>query len=274
MPQGLCSATLLGCMFKIVTWNFNSVAMRKDRLLAFLERERPDALCLQELKCIDEKFPMGEINDAGYHASVFGQKAYNGVAVITKQKPLKVQRNFGAPLDDEASRFIAVKLPEGIWVMSAYCPNGQALGTEKFAYKLDWFIRLRRYLDSNHNRTEKIALVGDFNITPEDADVYDPIALKEQIHTSSQERAALKQVVGFGFYDTFRLHHKEAGLFSWWDYRQMAFPQNRGLRIDMIYATPPLAQQSTGARIDREERKGDKPSDHAPVIADFDLSIT
>jgi len=260
-------------MLKIVTWNVNSVGMRKDRILAFLERERPDALCLQELKGVDEKFPVNEVTAAGYHCAVYGQKAYNGVAILTRTPPVQVQKNFGDATDDEAARFIAVKLPCDVWVMNAYCPNGQAPGTEKYAYKLDWFARLRRYLDKNHTRTEKIALVGDFNIAPEDIDVYDPIALKDHIHTTVPERQALKLVVGFGLYDTFRLHHKGPGLYSWWDYRQLSFPQNRGLRIDMIYTTPPLAELSSGARVDREERKGDKPSDHAPVIAEFDLEL-
>jgi len=258
-------------MFKVVTWNVNSVTMRKDRLLAFLERERPDALCLQELKGIEEKFPFSELEATGYHASVYGQKAYNGVAVLSLKKPLEIRKNFGAADDDEAARFIAVKLPNDVWVMSAYCPNGQAPGSEKFGYKLDWFSRLRKYLDRNHRLTDKIALVGDFNVAPEDLDVYDPVALKDHIHTTKAERSSLKQVIGFGFYDTFRLHHKEAGLYSWWDYRQNSFVQNLGLRIDMIYATPPLAEFCSASRIDRGEREGDKPSDHAPVIAEFDF---
>ena len=257
-------------MLKIVTWNVNSIGMRKDRVLAFLKRESPDALCLQELKCLDEKFPYDDFKAVGYHSSTYGQKAYNGVAVLTKTPPKRVQLNFGATTDDEASRFIAVQIQDDIWVMSAYCPNGQAPGTEKFAYKMDWFARLRRYLDKNHSRSEKIALVGDFNVAPEDRDVYDPIALKDHIHTTAAERVALKQIVGFGFYDTFRLHHQDSGLYSWWDYRQGSFQQNRGLRIDMIYSTPALAELSTGARVDREEREGEKPSDHAPVIAEFD----
>ena len=260
-------------MFKIVTWNVNSIAMRLERVLAFLERESPDVLCLQELKCEDSKFPFEAIQSAGWQAAVYGQKAYNGVALISKKPVRNVQRNFGKPDDDPAARFISgVCTAPGdtnLTVMSAYCPNGQSVGSEKYSYKLDWFSRLRRHLDENHQRSDAVVLVGDFNVAPEDRDVFDPVAWKEHIHCSTGERDALKKLLGFGFHDTFRLHHQDAGLFSWWDYRQLSFQQNKGLRIDMIYATRAAASKCVRARIDRDERKGEKPSDHAPVIAEF-----
>jgi len=263
-------------MFKIVTWNVNSIGVRLSRLLAFLDREKPDVLCLQELKCDDAKFPAGEIEAAGYHAAVFGQKTYNGVALLSRLPPENIQRNFGGKDDDPASRFISARYSppgsEPLTVMCAYCPNGQSLGSEKFAYKMDWFARLRRHFDANYQKSDRIVITGDFNIAPEDRDVWDPVAWKEHIHCSSGERAALAEVVGFGLYDTFRLHHKDAGLFSWWDYRELSFQQNKGLRIDLIYATRPLAGVCVRTQIDRNERKGEKPSDHAPVIAEFKLS--
>ena len=274
--HGLTKTTI-----KIVTCNVNSVGQRLDRMLAFLERETPDFLCLQELKGADEKFPMEAVIAAGYRAEIFGQKAYNGVAILSKMKPVSVTRNFGDGVDDPAARFLAAtyevdlegkpqsKIP--LTIMSSYIPNGQSIGSEKYIYKLEWFQRLRKYLDTHHTPDDLVALVGDFNVAPNDIDVYDPVAWREHIHTSIKERQGLRQVVNFGLVDTFRhLYPDEAG-YSWWDYRQMSFLQNKGLRIDLIYATPPLAELCREVRVDRNERKGEKPSDHAPVIASFEL---
>ena len=255
-------------MTTVVTWNVNSINARLDRLLAFLKRESPDYLCLQELKCMDDKYPYEAIQACGYESVVFGQKAYNGVAILAK-KPLKVcARNFSDNNEDQSARFIAIT--EGdLTIMCAYVPNGQAVGSEKYAYKLDWLARAKQYIQTQHKQSEKIVFVGDFNIAPDDRDVYDPVAWLEQIHCSYKEREALKSLVSFGFIDTLRIHHDEAKIFSWWDYRELSFVQNKGLRIDLIYATPPMAMRCTGVRVDRDERKGDKPSDHAPVIATF-----
>lgn len=268
-------------MLTVATWNVNSIAVRKERLLAFLARERPDFLCLQELKCVDDKFPLAEVVSAGYGAVVYGQKAYNGVAILHRSEfPIaKVLRGFDYgelgsqglyDTSDDSSRFLAVE-SKGITIMCAYCPNGESPGSDKYTYKLNWFRRLRRYLDANFRPSDKIALVGDFNIAPDDRDVYDPIALRERLLTTSAERDVLRHVLAFGFYDSFRLHHESNGLFTWWDYRQLAFAQNHGMRIDLVLATRPLAEVCVLSRIDRDERNGDKPSDHVPVISSFDL---
>ena len=263
-------------LIKIATWNVNSVGQRLDRMLAFLEREAPDFLCLQELKGADEKFPMEAVVAAGYQAEVFGQKAYNGVAILSKIKPVSVSRNFGDGVEDPAARFISATYELGagikpLTVMCGYFPNGQSIGSEKYIYKLEWFQRLRKYLDTHHKPDDLLALVGDFNVAPADIDVYDPVVWREHIHTSIRERQALHQVVGFGLIDTFRHLYPDDPGYSWWDYRQMSFLQNKGLRIDLIYATASLAELCRDVRVDRNERKGEKPSDHAPVIAAFEL---
>lgn len=253
---------------KIVTWNVNSINKRLDRVLAFLKRESPEVVCLQELKCMDDKFPLEAITAAGYNSAVFGQKAYNGVAILSKEKLTKVQRGFGDDNADQASRFISAST-YGIQVMCAYCPNGQEPGSEKFAYKMEWFKRLRAYLNKAHKPSQPIIIVGDFNVAPEDRDVFDPIGWKDHIHCTKEERDVLANMVAFGFVDTFRQLHEDAGLYSWWDYREASFPQNKGLRIDMIYGTKPMAARLDASRIDRNERKGELPSDHAPVISTF-----
>ena len=270
-------------LVKIATWNVNSVLQRLDRVTAFLAREQPDFLCLQELKGADEKFPHDAVQAAGYRAEVFGQKGYNGVAILThaqriKSKPAKVIRNFGDGGDDTSARFISGTWDIGhpgerpLTVMSAYIPNGQSVGSEKYIYKLEWFQRLRKYLDTHHKTNDLVALTGDFNVAPADIDVYDPEGWREHIHTSTRERQGLHRVTSFGLVDTYRKLHPDDPGYSWWDYRQLSFPQNKGLRIDLIYATQPLAEICRECRVDRNERKGEKPSDHAPVIAEFHWS--
>ena len=251
-------------MTKIVTWNVNSVNARLDRVKAFLLREQPDFLCLQELKCTDDKYPIEDIRSVGYHSAVFG------VAVLSREPVEVLFKGFDDNILDDAARLITIR-SQGLTIISAYVPNGQALGSDKFAYKMEWLKRAKSFLRNHWTPSDNLILVGDFNIAPDDRDVYDPIAWKEHIHCSTPERDALRDVIGFGFIDTFRMHHQEAGLHSWWDYRELSFPKNKGLRIDLIYATPPMAQRCLSARIDRDERKGDKPSDHAPVIAEFSV---
>ena len=256
-------------MLKIATWNVNSIKMRLERLAAFLKREEPDFVCLQELKCTEENFPFEPIAATGYTATVFGQKTYNGVAVLSR-KPIDTYvaglPTFG---DDPSARFLIVKQGD-LSVASAYIPNGQEVGSEKYHYKLKWFQCLERYLKDSHRPDERILIAGDFNVAPEDRDVHDPEQWRGKILFSDPEKEALQRVCRFGLYDTFRKHHAEAGLFSWWDYRQLAFPKNLGLRIDFILASKPLFDACTQARIDRDERKGKSPSDHAPVIANFE----
>lgn len=258
-------------MVKVVTWNVNSINTRLDRVKAFLARESPDYLCLQELKCADEKFPLEAIEGTGYHAAFFGQKAYNGVAVISKEPVEILFRNFDDQHPDEASRVITVRTKHKFDLICVYVPNGQSIGSEKFLYKMDWLKRAKEFLNQHWTLSDRLIIVGDFNIAPDDRDVYDPLAWKEHIHCSTGERAALQDLTSFGLIDTLRMHDQSAGVFSWWDYRELSFARNKGLRIDLIYATPPAASLCRSVKIDRDERRGEKPSDHVPVIATFEI---
>ena len=253
---------------KIATWNVNSVRARADRLLRWLATHSPDVLCLQELKVQDADFPFDMLRAAGYEAAAHGQKTYNGVAILARTAPADVERGFGDGGDDTQSRLIAARVA-GIRVVSVYIPNGQEVGSEKWVYKLEWLRRLRAWLDRRCRPDEPIVLCGDFNVAPEAKDVHDPAAWEPTVLFHPEARAALESVRAWGFTDTLRLHRQEDGLYSWWDYRMLAFPKNNGLRIDFVLATAPLAQRCNAASIDRDERKGTLPSDHAPVIAEF-----
>lgn len=256
---------------KIVTWNVNSIGARLERAKAFVQRENPDILCLQELKCVAEKYPTDDFKALGYESAVWGQKTYNGVAVLSKT-PMEVRfRGLGWEFGGipEAARLIGVRTA-GIEVICVYVPNGQAVGTEKYDYKLQWFGKLTEFLSTHYRAKDPVVVCGDFNVAPEDRDCYNPEAWRGQVLFSEPEKESLARVCKLGFQDTFRKHHSEAGLYSWWDYRQLAFPKGRGLRIDFILATQSLYEKCKFARIDRDERKGQLPSDHAPVIAEFE----
>lgn len=258
-------------MVKVVTWNVNSINSRLERLKAFLERSTADYVCLQELKCADEKFPLKDIEEAGYHAAFFGQKAYNGVAVISR-KPVEILfKNFDDQVSDDAARTITVRTPDNFDLVCAYVPNGQAIGSEKYDYKLHWLKRGKAFLQRHWKPSDNLVVVGDFNIAPDDRDVYDPVGWKDHIHCSAGERTALSDFVSFGLIDTLRVLDQSAGIYSWWDYRELSFPRNKGLRIDLIYSTVPMATKCTSVTVDRDERRGEKPSDHAPVTATFNL---
>jgi len=256
---------------KIASWNVNSIRARQQRLITFLAEAQPDVLCLQELKCLDDEFPALDVKAAGYHSICFGQRSYNGVAILSKLELHDVKRGFDDELSDGQSRVISAKVG-GVRVLSVYAPNGQSVDSEAFRYKLEWYERLRRHLDVRHRPDEVLAICGDFNVAPEPRDVHDPRLWEGQTMFTVREREALKRVMDFGLVDTFRLHHPEGERFSWWDYRMLAFPKNRGLRIDLLLATRPLADRCIAADIDREVRKGAQPSDHAPVWAEFALS--
>jgi exodeoxyribonuclease III len=256
---------------KIATWNVNSVNARLERLVAFLGREKPDALCLQELKCEESKFPFEAIRGAGYQAAVLGQKTYNGVAILARQKPEDVRTGFGDGIEDAQSRCLSAVV-NGVRVISVYVPNGQDVGTEKYVFKLQWLSRLKRHLEKSYQKSERLVLCGDFNVAPEDRDVHDPEWWRGKILCSEPEREAFQAVCGWGLSDTFRLHQPDKGHYSWWDYRALGFPKNLGLRIDFVLATSPLRELCRSARIDRDERKGKLPSDHAPVLAEFDVT--
>ncbi len=253
---------------RILTWNVNSLRMRLERLLRVLERHEPDVACLQELKIADEEFPTLELKGAGYHASFVGQKTYNGVAVLTRKPHSRVERSLADGVDDPQARFIACDV-DGIRALSVYVPNGGEVGSEKWLYKLEWLSRLRRHLDRKEDRESPLAVCGDFNVAPDDKDVRNPERWARTVLCHPEGREALARVAEWGLVDAFRLKHPEGGIYSWWDYRTRSFPKNDGLRIDGIYTTPVLAARLVDARVDREERKGDQPSDHAPVILDF-----
>jgi exodeoxyribonuclease III len=257
--------------FTIATWNVNSVRARLERVLRWLDVRKPDVVCLQELKVDEGSFPFEELRSAGYHAAVFGQKTYNGVAILSRAEAEEVERGLGDDVADPQARLVSAR-SRGVRVLSAYFPNGQAVGSDRYRYKLQWMKRLRRHLDRRHSPQELLVLCGDYNVAPEPRDVYDPAAWEGTVLFHPEVRGALEEVRGFGLVDVFRLHHQEAGLYSWWDYRMLAFPKRRGLRIDHLFATEPLARRCREALIDRDERKGKQPSDHAPVLARFDLS--
>jgi exodeoxyribonuclease-3 len=252
---------------RIACWNVNSIRAREDRLLAWLDRQQPDLLCLQETKVTDDELPAGPLEEAGYHVAHFGQKGYNGVALLARQPIEEPARGFGDPAMDDQARLIAGTVA-GVRVISVYVPNGKSVGSDAYQYKLRWLDRLRTWLDQECDPDAPLALCGDFNVAPEERDVWNPRAY--DLMTTDLERAALDKVLGFGLRDVVRAHRDEDGLYSWWDYRRLAFQKGRGVRIDHIFATPALADRSTDAFVDRDERKGKLPSDHAPVVADFE----
>lgn len=255
---------------KLATWNVNSVRARHERLLRWLAAHQPDVLCLQELKVLDADFPFDAVRAAGYHAAVYGQRAYNGVAILAREEPQGVMRGFDDGVDDPTARLISARVA-GVRVACAYVPNGGELGSDKWAYKLDWLRRLRAWLERHCDPSEPLALVGDMNVAPEARDCSDPVAWEGTVLYHPDARAALRQVTEWGLVDAFRLMRPDAGLYSWWDYRMLAFPKNVGLRIDHVLVTPSLAARCSAASIDRDERKGKQPSDHAPVVVEFDL---
>ncbi len=254
-------------MVKIITWNVNSIKMRLERAKRLLENEKPDILCLQELKCVDDAFPK-DFEALGYTATVFGQKTYNGVAILSKTQPSHIQR--GITSSDPDSRLVSVQIGNLI-AYSAYIPNGQAVGSDKYVYKLSWLEKLESLLKSRHTSDEYVVVTGDFNVAPEDKDVHDPIQWKDQILCSVDERKAFQKVIALGYTDCFRKLHPDSNEYSWWDYRNLGFPMNNGLRIDFLLANQKLAEKCVSSTILREERKGEKPSDHAPVCAEFDI---
>lgn len=254
---------------KIATWNVNSLNVRLPQLLHWLGEARPDIVALQETKLTDDKFPRAELAAAGYHAVFAGQKTYNGVALLSRTTLDDVLVDI--PGLDNERRMIAATT-QGLRVLNLYVVNGQAVGSEKYDWKLQWLERVRHWLLTELKQHEQLIVLGDFNITPDDRDVHDPRAWRESILCSTGERAELQRIIDLGLRDTFRLFPQENGLYSWWDYRQGAFRRNMGLRIDLILASNALARKCTAAWIDKGPRKLERPSDHAPVVAEFQLS--
>ena len=250
---------------KFATWNVNSLAIRLPQLLTWLETHRPDVMCLQETKLEDEKFPHLEITAASYRCEFFGQKTYNGVALLSRYPATDVVRNIPG-FDDPQARVIAATV-DSVRVIGAYFPNGQMPGSDKFAYKMRWLDALREWLREDMARHPQLALLGDYNIAPEDRDVHDPKAWEGQNLVSPEERAHFAQLVELGLTDAFRKFEQPEKLFTWWDYRMLAFRRNAGLRIDHILLSAELAAQCSACEVDKVPRKWDQPSDHAPVIA-------
>ena len=254
---------------RIATWNVNSLNVRLPHVLDWLDEHRPDVLMLQETKLTDDRFPVEELRGAGYHAVFTGQKTYNGVAILSLEPPGDVIGEFPGVTDTQR-RTIAATVG-GVRVVDLYVVNGQAVGSEKYAYKLEWLRQVTEHLRSELGRHEHTVVAGDFNIAPEDRDIHDPEEWKGSILCSVPERDALGVITGLGLSDTFRLFDQPEESYSWWDYRAAAFRRNRGLRIDLVLASDALARRCTGCRIDRDARAKERPSDHAPVIAEFDL---
>ena len=254
----------------LASWNINSIRAREERFFRWLSARQPDVLCLQELKCTEEQFPFEAIKAAGYSVAVFGQKTYNGVAILSRTPPEDVRLGLSDGGDEMGARLISAVVA-GIRIVNVYVVNGQVVGSEAWAKKLEWMRRLREYLDLRHRAAEPLVLCGDFNVAPEPRDVERPDKWASTVLFHPEVRESLRHIVGFGLEDTLRLHTQDAGLYSWWDYRKLSFPKNDGLRLDLILATAPVARACTSAAIEREERKGKQPSDHVPVLATLDL---
>jgi exodeoxyribonuclease-3 len=258
---------------RIATWNVNSVRTRLDQVLAWLAAERPEVLCLQETKVADELFPLEPFRALGYEAAISGQKAYNGVAILSRLPIEDVQVGFAALLPDdpeapglgEQKRVISAQIA-GLRVLNLYVPNGSSLRSEKYAYKLEWLACLKRYLDAQETQGEPLVMVGDFNIALEARDIHDPARLNGGIMASEPERQALQAALGERLEDGFRLFEPESGHWSWWDYRTAGWETGRGWRIDHIYLDAELRDQALGCTIDAPMRGNPQPSDHAPVI--------
>ena len=252
---------------KLATWNVNSLTVRLPQVLDWLATNPVDVLALQELKLTDDKFPFDALARAGYLAQCFGQKTYNGVALLSRAPALDVVRNIPGFADDMA-RVISATI-DGVRVIGAYFPNGQEPGSEKFDYKLNWLKGLRDWVREELKAHPKLVLMGDYKITFDDADVWDPAGLKDTIHCTDEERYELRALIALGLHDAYRLFKQADKSYSWWDYRDFGFRRNRGLRIDHILISDALKPMATACVIDKTPRKNERPSDHAPVLLEL-----
>lgn len=255
---------------KIATWNINSVNSRIEILIKWCEMARPDVLCLQETKCVDAKFPERQVRGAGYeHIALFGEKSYNGVAILSKLPIEDVQLNLPDDAGDAQTRLIAATI-RGIRIVNVYAPHGGKIGAETYKFKLKWFERLRHFFDTAFKTSEKVLLCGDLNIAPHPLDVWNVNQWKDRLHFTKPERDVIQELKRWGFVDVFRQMNEDAeDEYSWWDYSPWAFRKNMGLRIDHIWASPPLAELCSDCWIDKEPRAWEHTSDHAPVVAEF-----
>jgi len=254
---------------KLATWNVNSVRVRLPHVLDWLRQHEPDVLCLQETKVPDEDFPVTEFAQAGYAAAFCGQKSYNGVAILSRKPMCDVVQTL--PKADGAQKRLLAATIDGVRIVNVYVPNGEAVGSDKYGYKLAWLKALKAWLKAELDAHPRLAVLGDFNIAPEERDVYDPKLWEGRVLFSDKERAAFQGLITVGLADTFRRFDQSPSSFTWWDYRMGAFRRNHGLRIDHILASRGLAPACQACRIDTAPRGLERPSDHAPVIAQFDL---
>ena len=253
---------------RLATWNVNSLTARMPRVLGWIDEHQPDILCLQGTKQADAAFPASAFADLGYETAHYGDGRWNGVALLSRVGLDQPARGFGTAEDEYGCRMVAGTCAD-IRVHSVYVPNGRAVDHEQYRFKLDWMARLATYLAETCDPGGDIAVCGDFNIAPDDRDVWDPAAFVGATHVSDQERQALQALLDWGLEDAYRRHHTDGGVFSWWDYRAGDFHQGRGMRIDLVLLSRSLAERSSAVAIDRNARKGQKPSDHAPVLVDI-----
>ncbi len=252
---------------KIATWNVNSVRAREPLVVDWLRRTEPDVLCLQETKVVDDDFPTDELQRLGYSVAMAGQRTYNGVAILSRDTIRDISVGLHDDAPDAERRVIAASVA-GVRIFCVYVPNGKSVDSPSFPYKLEWLRRLRETLDRSTRPDQDVVVCGDFNIAPDERDLFDPDERRGQVHFHPDEHAALARLLDFGLVDAFRLHHSEGGLYSWWDYRAASFRRNAGMRIDLVLASQALAARCTSAHLDIEERRREKPSDHIPVVVE------
>lgn len=255
-------------MLKIASWNVNSLNVRLPHVLAWCDVAAPDILALQETKLTDDRFPVDELARAGYQSVFSGQKTYNGVAILSREEATDVVTDIDG-LDDPQRRILGATIGD-VRIIDLYVVNGSEVGSEKFAYKMHWLAQVKRWVAAEMEQHEKVVVLGDFNIAPDDRDVHDPEAWREKILCSTQEREALQGILDLGLVDTFRLFDQPEKSWSWWDYRMAAFRRNMGLRIDLVLASAAMENKCRAAYIDKEPRRQERPSDHTPVIAEFE----
>jgi exodeoxyribonuclease-3 len=254
-------------VLKIASWNVNSLNVRLPHVLAWCDEAKPDILALQETKLTDDRFPVDELLAAGYQSVFSGQKTYNGVAILSREAASDIVTDIDGLIDPQR-RILAVTIGD-VRIIDLYVVNGSEVGSEKYAYKLHWLEKVTGFISQEIKRFDKVVVLGDFNIAPDDRDVHDPLAWHEKILCSTAERQALQGILDLGFSDTFRQFEQKENTWSWWDYRNAAFRRNLGLRIDLVLASEALAKTCCASYVDKEPRRQERPSDHAPVIAEF-----